>query len=78
MFDDPVEQRTFKADVVTGFLTFEPFMTENFFPLSQEFFVERGIFEERVAFDRGSLFGGHILRRTPAHTCAVEFELIHK
>src|SRR5436190_23075526 len=40
MFHDPIEERFFKADVLAGFFTLDPFMLQNLFALGQELFVE--------------------------------------
>jgi hypothetical protein len=40
VLDDPIEQGLFKANVVSHFFAFDPFMTENFRPLGQKFLIE--------------------------------------
>jgi hypothetical protein len=37
---NPIGQRTFKADVMTGFFRFNPLVLQNFFPLGREFAVQ--------------------------------------
>src|ERR1700746_2947687 len=59
MFDNPIEQSLFKADVLAGFFAFDPFVLKNLFPLGKEFFVEDRIFYElRLVFLWR--WGGHI------------------
>ena len=50
VFDDPIEQSPFKTDVVTGFLTFQPFMDENLFPLGKKLAVQDGVLDEIRVF----------------------------
>jgi hypothetical protein len=50
MFHDPVEECFFKADVVTGFFTPEPFMAEDFLALGEELLVEQRFFDEVSVF----------------------------
>ena len=50
MFHDPVEECFFKADVVTGFFTPEPFVAENLLALGEEFLVEERLLHEIVLF----------------------------
>ncbi len=60
MFDDPVEERSLEANVVTGFLAFNPFMAQYLLALSQELLVEHRIFHQLCGvFFRGFhlLFG---------------------
>ena len=40
MLDDPVEQRLFKADIVSHFFALNPLMTEDFCPFGQKFLIE--------------------------------------
>ena len=53
MFDDPVEEGFFKADIVTRLLALNPFVPEDFLPLGEEFFIEQGFFDERGIFVGG-------------------------
>ena len=53
MFDNPVEQRLFKTDVVPGLLALNPFVPEDFFALGEEFLVEQRFADE---------FGGFVSR----------------
>ena len=53
MFDDPVEQSFFEPDIVPGFLTFQPFVAENFFTLGKELFVKKRFFDEIGAIVQG-------------------------
>jgi hypothetical protein len=46
MFDDPVEESTLKADIVPGFLAFNPFMAQYLLALGQELLVEHRIFHQ--------------------------------
>ena len=46
VFPNPVEQRALKTDVVAQSFGFQPFVTQDFFPLGQKFLVERGSFHE--------------------------------
>ena len=43
---DPVEQRALKADVVAQALGLEPLVAEDFFPLGEEFLIQRGLLYE--------------------------------
>ncbi len=40
VFNNPVEESFFKADVMTHFFAFDPFMAQNFCPLGQKFLIE--------------------------------------
>lgn len=42
MVADPIEQSSFKTDIMTGLFGFNPFVTQNFFPLCQKFLIETG------------------------------------
>lgn len=53
MFDDPVEQSFFEPDIVPGFLTFQPFVAENFFTLGKKLFVKERFFDEIGAIVQG-------------------------
>jgi hypothetical protein len=46
MLHDPVEQRFLEADIVAGFLALDPFVAEDLFALSEEFFVKERFFHE--------------------------------
>src|SRR5262249_33773402 len=46
MFQDPIQQRSFKADVFPGFFAFDPLVLQNFCALREEFLVERRLFDE--------------------------------
>ncbi|MGJ3243955.1 MAG: hypothetical protein ACFE0O_13515 [Opitutales bacterium] len=39
---DPVEKRSLKADIGTGFFRFQPLVTQDFFPLGKELLIEAG------------------------------------
>ena len=62
MLDNPICQRPFKANVVPGFLRFNPFMFENFFALSLEFAVERRVFQQIITARGVCGIGRHINR----------------
>ena len=40
VFNDPIEQGLFKANVVSHFFAFNPFVPQNFRPLGQKFLIE--------------------------------------
>lgn len=63
MFDDPVEQSFFEPDIVPGFLTFQPFVAENFLTLGKKLFVKKRFFHERAIVQGGTHAAGncHIL-----------------
>ena len=46
MFDDPVQESSLEANVVTGFLAFNPFVAQYLFALGQELLVEHRIFHQ--------------------------------
>jgi hypothetical protein len=46
MFQDPIEERLFEADIAAGFFTLDPFVFQNLFALGEELFVEHGILHE--------------------------------
>jgi hypothetical protein len=46
MFNDPIEESALEADIVPGFLAFNPFMAQYLFALSQELLVEHRIFHQ--------------------------------
>jgi hypothetical protein len=46
MADDPVRERTLKADIVTGLLGLDPLVFENLFALRLEFPVQRGVLQQ--------------------------------
>jgi hypothetical protein len=46
MFDNPVEKSTLEANIVTGFLAFNPFMAQYLLALGQELLVEHRIFHQ--------------------------------
>src|SRR5438046_570330 len=48
VLDDPVGQRPFKADVVTGFFRFDPFVLKNLFAFGLKRSVKIGVLEELV------------------------------
>jgi len=56
MFHDPVEEGLFKANIMAGFLAFDPFVAQDLFPFSEEFLVEQGLADE---FSRFICRGGH-------------------
>jgi hypothetical protein len=41
---DPIQKRPLETNIMPGLLTFNPLVTENFFPLGKEFLVEDRIF----------------------------------
>ena len=41
MFDNPVRQRPFEPDIVTGLFGFDPFVLEDFLPFGLKFLVKR-------------------------------------
>jgi hypothetical protein len=43
VFDDPIRQRLFEADVASGFFRFDPFVPENFFALGLKLAIERRV-----------------------------------
>ena len=43
---NPIEQRTFEADVITQPLGLEPFVLQDFFPLGEKFLIETGLFHK--------------------------------
>ena len=47
--DNPVGQGAFKSDVVPGFFRLNPFVPQNFFPLSLELAIQRGVFDQVIA-----------------------------
>ncbi len=56
MFYDPIQQGLFKANVVTGLLTFDPLVAQNLFPLRKEFLVKERLADE---FSRIFCRGAH-------------------
>jgi len=46
MFQDPIEERLFKADIAPGFLALDPFVFQNLFALGEELLVEDGVLHE--------------------------------
>ena len=46
MLDDPVKERLFKANIMTGLFALKPFVPEDFLPLREEFLVENRILNE--------------------------------
>jgi hypothetical protein len=40
MFDNPIRQRTFKADIVTSLLGLNPLVAENLFPFRLELTIK--------------------------------------
>lgn len=60
MFDDPIEESALEADIIPGFLAFNPFMAQYLLALGQELLVEHRIFHQLCGvFFRGFhlLFG---------------------
>ena len=43
MFDDPVGQRPFEADIMAGFLGLDPFVFEDLFALRLKFAIKRRV-----------------------------------
>ena len=60
---DPIEKRSFKADIVSGFFTLKPFMAENFFPFSQKLFVKNRVSDEIRIFGIRIVVGGVTLHK---------------
>jgi len=58
MFHDPVKERFFEANVVTGLFTLDPLVTEDLFPFCEKFLIKKGLANE---------FGRFVGRR--AHCC---------
>ena len=52
VFDDPIGQGSFEADVPTGFFGLNPFVPQNLFALGLEFAVKRGILQQVVCLSR--------------------------
>ena len=48
MLDDPIRQRLFKADVLSGLFRFNPFVLQNFLALGLKLTVERGVLQQIV------------------------------
>lgn len=48
MFYDPIEQRLFETNVVTGLFTFDPLVTEDFLTLGEELLIKQGFSDEVV------------------------------
>jgi hypothetical protein len=48
MADNPIEQRPLKADVVTGFLAFNPFVLQDLFPLGEKLPVQPRLQQHRL------------------------------
>ena len=48
MLYDPVEQRLFKPDIMTGLLALDPLVAEDFLTLRQKLFVEKRFPDEVV------------------------------
>lgn len=46
MLQHPVKKSPFKAYITTGFFTFNPLVTEDFFAFGKELTVESRIFQE--------------------------------
>src|ERR1041384_6688033 len=46
MFDDPIQQSSFKADVFPGLFALDPLVLQNFCALREELLIERRIFDE--------------------------------
>ncbi|HEY6676239.1 MAG TPA: hypothetical protein VIZ87_05585 [Terrimicrobium sp.] len=43
VFDDPIQEGAFKADVMTRLLAFDPFMTKDLLPFGQKFLVKNRV-----------------------------------
>lgn len=43
VFEDPVGEGVFEADIVADFFRLQPFMPQDFLPLGLEFAVQRGV-----------------------------------
>ena len=43
VFDDPIDQGAFKADVVASFLALDPFMPQDLVAFSQELLIEHRV-----------------------------------
>jgi hypothetical protein len=46
MFDDPVREGTFKADIVPGFLGLDPLVLQNLFALGLELAIKRRVLQQ--------------------------------
>ncbi|MDB6173633.1 MAG: hypothetical protein JWL59_2944 [Chthoniobacteraceae bacterium] len=46
MFDNPVQQRLLKADVVPRFFALDPFVAKDLFPLGEELLIEQGFLDQ--------------------------------
>jgi len=46
VFHNPIQKGFFKADILPKFLTLDPLVLQNFFPLGQKFAIQSGIFEK--------------------------------
>lgn len=68
MFDDPVKESALKANIVTGFLAFNPLMAQYLLALGQELLVEHRIFHQLC----GVFFRGfHLLKGEFQHLALV-------
>ena len=46
MFQNPIEERLFKADITAGFFALDPFVFQNLFALGKELLVENRVLNE--------------------------------
>lgn len=46
MFDDPVRERAFEADVVAGFFGLDPLVAKNFFAFRLKLAVKGGVLQQ--------------------------------
>src|ERR1022692_3662463 len=64
VFHNPIRQRTLEADVVPGFLGFDPFVFQNLLAFGLKFPIKRRVFQQIAG--RGRRFG--IVRHTMKHS----------
>ena len=70
MFNDPIQKRFLKADIVSGFFAFDPFVTQDFLPFSEELLVEQGFFEELATVFCGLVHSGkNLVLRVEGQSC---------
>ena len=50
MLDDPIEERLFKANIMTGLFALKPFVPEDLLPLREEFLVKERILHQVRGF----------------------------
>ena len=52
VLDNPIGQGPLEANVIAGFLRFDPFMLQNLFTFRLKLLVQRGVLEQVVSFRR--------------------------